>query len=160
VPTLVIIAKNTVLQGGLSIRTFASKGLYQGKVAVQTCLPECRIMPAAAHDSSDRMDRPSVNPTGIRRVLHWTDGDGAAASLDLSDLTVRRREIVDQMLERHRPDAVARSGLRPSTVRDHRSAISAISATPESPPDQTDLVELPGGRVARGSGPPAGEARR
>jgi DNA-binding CsgD family transcriptional regulator len=74
----------------------------------------------------------------IREVVQ-ADGSTATASVDLRDLTIRQREIVDRLLKGHRVDAIARDlYVSASTVRNHLSAIFEKLGVAS----QSELIEL------------------
>jgi DNA-binding NarL/FixJ family response regulator len=81
----------------------------------------------------------------IRQVVQATGGDAATPFVELDDLTVRQREIVERLLQGHRVDAIARDlYVSPSTVRNHLSAIFEKLGVAS----QSELIELlrePGG---------------
>ena len=88
---------------------------------------------------ADRVARLEEQLARIRQVVQSTDGHSANGSIDLSDLTVRQREIVDRLLGGHRVDAIARDlYVSPSTVRNHLSAIFEKLGVAS----QSELVEL------------------
>jgi PAS domain S-box-containing protein len=75
----------------------------------------------------------------IRQVVEATEDVVPAGLVDLSDLTVRQREIVERLLRGHRVDAIARDlYVSPSTVRNHLSAIFDKLGVAS----QSELVEL------------------
>ena len=95
----------------------------------------------------------------IRQVVQSADGDGDGATrpVDLSELTMRQREVVERILDGHRVDAIARDlFVSPSTVRNHLSAIFEKFGVAS----QSELVELL--RAPRGGAPgePVSEGRR
>ena len=94
---------------------------------------------------SERVARLEDQLARIRQVLRATDGESANGSADLSDLTMRQREIVGRLLQGHRVDAIARDlYVSPSTVRNHLSAIfEKLGVT-----SQSELVELLRGHSA------------
>jgi DNA-binding CsgD family transcriptional regulator/PAS domain-containing protein len=88
---------------------------------------------------SERLARLEDQLARIRQVVQSTEGAGATGSVDLSDLTMRQREIVDRLLRGHRVDAIARDlYVSPSTVRNHLSAIFDKLGVAS----QSELVEL------------------
>jgi len=88
---------------------------------------------------SERVARLEDQLARIRQVVQAKDGDGAARMVDLSELTVRQREIVERLLEGHRVDAIARDlNVSPSTVRNHLSAIFEKLGVAS----QSELIEL------------------
>ena len=109
------------------------------------------LMPAGEQGDgeSERVARLEDQLHRIRQVLQTSVGQGASGSVDLSDLTMRQREIVEQLLEGHRVDAIARDlYVSPSTVRNHLSAIfEKFGVT-----SQSELVELLRGHSANGPG--------
>lgn len=93
--------------------------------------------PAGAE--SARVARLEDQLARIRQVVQAADRDGATGSVNLSDLTVRQREIVERLLDGHRVDAIARDlSVSPSTVRNHLSAIFEKLGVAS----QSELVEL------------------
>ncbi len=73
---------------------------------------------------SERVARLEDQLARIRQVVQGKDGNGATRSVDLSELTMRQKEIVERPLEGHRVDAIARDlNVSPSAVRNHLSAI-------------------------------------
>lgn len=109
------------------------------------------LMPAAEQgdSESERVARLEDQLQRIRQVLQTSVAHGASGSVDLSDLTMRQREIVEQLLDGHRVDAIARDlYVSPSTVRNHLSAIfEKFGVT-----SQSELVELLRGHSASGPG--------
>jgi DNA-binding CsgD family transcriptional regulator len=88
---------------------------------------------------SERVARLEEQLARIRQVVQSTGEDGATGSVDLSDLTLRQREIVERLLDGHRVDAIARDlYVSPSTVRNHLSAIFEKLGVAS----QSELVEL------------------
>ena len=99
------------------------------------------LMPTDEPDDaeSERVARLEEQLARIRQVVQATDGNASAASVDLSDLTIRQREIVERLLGGHRVDAIARDlFVSPSTVRNHLSAIFEKLGVAS----QSELVEL------------------
>jgi DNA-binding CsgD family transcriptional regulator len=93
----------------------------------------------AAETESERVARLEDQLARIRRVVQSTDGNAAANPVDLSDLTLRQRQIVDRLLDGHRVDAIARDlYVSPSTVRNHLSAIFEKLGVAS----QSELIEL------------------
>jgi DNA-binding CsgD family transcriptional regulator len=105
------------------------------------------LMPAEepAATESERVARLEDQLARIRHVVQATGGDTATPFVELDDLTVRQREIVERLLEGHRVDAIARDlYVSPSTVRNHLSAIFEKLGVAS----QSELIELirePGG---------------
>jgi DNA-binding CsgD family transcriptional regulator len=92
-----------------------------------------------AETESERLARLEDQLARIRQVVQSTGGDAAGGSVDLSELTVRQREIVERLLGGHRVDAIARDlYVSPSTVRNHLSAIFEKVGVAS----QSELVEL------------------
>jgi PAS domain S-box-containing protein len=88
---------------------------------------------------SERVARLEEQLARIRQVVEAADDVAPAASVDLSDLTMRQREIVERLLLGHRVDAIARDlYVSPSTVRNHLSAIFDKLGVAS----QSELVEL------------------
>jgi DNA-binding CsgD family transcriptional regulator/PAS domain-containing protein len=89
---------------------------------------------------SERLARLEEQLARIRQVVQSsTEGAGVTGSVDLNDLTMRQREIVDRLLRGHRVDAIARDlYVSPSTVRNHLSAIFDKLGVAS----QSELVEL------------------
>jgi DNA-binding CsgD family transcriptional regulator len=93
--------------------------------------------PAATE--SERIARLEDQLARIRQVVHTADEEVATGSVNLSELTVRQREIVERLLDGHRVDAIARDlFVSPSTVRNHLSAIFDKLGVAS----QSELVEL------------------
>lgn len=87
---------------------------------------------------SERVARLEHQLARIREVV-GAEGGTATGSVDLSDLTMRQREIVDRLLDGHRVDAIARDlYVSPSTVRNHLSAIFEKLGVAS----QSELIEL------------------
>jgi DNA-binding CsgD family transcriptional regulator len=96
-------------------------------------------MQAEEAAESERVARLEDQLARIRRVVQSTDGNAAANPVDLSDLTLRQRQIVDRLLDGHRVDAIARDlYVSPSTVRNHLSAIFEKLGVAS----QSELIEL------------------
>lgn len=94
---------------------------------------------------SERVARLEDQLARIRQVVEATDDVAPAGSVDLSDLTMRQREIVERLLLGHRVDAIARDlYVSPSTVRNHLSAIFDKLGVAS----QSELVELLRGQAA------------
>ena len=88
---------------------------------------------------SERVARLEDQLARIRQVVQSKDGDGATRLVDLNQLTIRQREIVERLLEGHRVDAIARDlNVSPSTVRNHLSAIFEKLGVAS----QSELIEL------------------
>jgi DNA-binding CsgD family transcriptional regulator len=88
---------------------------------------------------SERLARLEDQLARIRQVVEATEENPVAGSVDLSDLTMRQREIVERLLRGHRVDAIARDlYVSPSTVRNHLSAIFEKLGVAS----QSELVEL------------------
>lgn len=88
---------------------------------------------------SERVARLEEQLARIRQVLQATDEDTTTDGVDLSDLTMRQREIVERLLNGHRVDAIARDlYVSPSTVRNHLSAIFEKLGVAS----QSELIEL------------------
>jgi DNA-binding CsgD family transcriptional regulator len=88
---------------------------------------------------SERVARLEDQLARIRQVVQATDKETAAERVDLSDLTIRQREIVERLLNGHRVDAIARDlYVSPSTVRNHLSAIFEKLGVAS----QSELIEL------------------
>lgn len=90
---------------------------------------------------SERVARLEEQLARIRQVVQATDEDedNATVRVDLSDLTMRQREIVERLLDGHRVDAIARDlYVSPSTVRNHLSAIFEKLGVAS----QSELIEL------------------
>jgi DNA-binding CsgD family transcriptional regulator len=99
------------------------------------------LMPSDEPDDteSERVARLEEQLARIRQVVQATDGNASGGSVDLSDLTIRQREIVERLLGGHRVDAIARDlYVSPSTVRNHLSAIFEKFGVAS----QSELVEL------------------
>lgn len=86
------------------------------------------------------------------------DGDGATTRpVELSELTMRQREVVERILDGHRVDAIARDlAVSPSTVRNHLSAIFEKFGVAS----QSELVELLRGPSGGAPGEPVSGGRR
>jgi DNA-binding CsgD family transcriptional regulator len=90
-------------------------------------------------NESARVARLEDQLARIRQVVEATDDVAPPGLVDLSDLTVRQREIVERLLRGHRVDAIARDlYVSPSTVRNHLSAIFDKLGVAS----QSELVEL------------------
>jgi DNA-binding CsgD family transcriptional regulator len=88
---------------------------------------------------SERVARLEDQLARIRQVVQATDADTSTGAVDLSELTMRQREIVERLLGGHRVDAIARDlYVSPSTVRNHLSAIFEKLGVAS----QSELVEL------------------
>ena len=88
---------------------------------------------------SERVSRLEEQLARIRQVVQATDEDASIDRVDLSDLTMRQREIVQKLLNGHRVDAIARDlYVSPSTVRNHLSAIFEKLGVAS----QSELIEL------------------
>lgn len=88
---------------------------------------------------AERVARLEDQLARIRQVVEATDDDVPARSLDLDELTMRQREIVQRLLHGHRVDAIARElYVSPSTVRNHLSAIFEKLGVAS----QSELIEL------------------
>jgi DNA-binding CsgD family transcriptional regulator len=112
----------------------------RGQVPAQFGLVLWRMhMEEPGAPESERVARLEAQLARIRQVVQAKDGDGETRLVDLSELTLRQREIVERLLEGHRVDAIAR-GLQvsPSTVRNHLSAIFEKLGVAS----QSELIEL------------------
>lgn len=97
------------------------------------------LMEEPGAPESERVARLESQLARIRQVVEAKDGDGEARLVDLSELTMRQREIVERLLEGHRVDAIARDlNVSPSTVRNHLSAIFEKLGVAS----QSELIEL------------------
>jgi len=105
---------------------------------------------------SARVTRLEEQIARIRQVVQAADGEGATHSVNLSELTIRQREIVGRLLDGHRVDAIARDlSVSPSTVRNHLSAIFEKLGVAS----QSELVELLRGAPGIEPGDDAGARR-
>ena len=101
----------------------------------------------ASSIESERVARLEEQLARIRQVVQATEGHGPPPSVDLSELTLRQREIVRRLLGGRRVDAIARDlHVSPSTVRNHLSAIFEKLGVAS----QSELVELLRGDAGAG----------